>query len=76
LPDEPYVIAPGARFALRDELLHGLPRALRAHREHRRIGGEAARSGTNWSSWYIGARPVTLSASGMIEIDDSASSSV
>jgi hypothetical protein len=32
--------------------------------------------GTNWSSWYIGARPVTLSASGMIEIDDSARSNV
>jgi hypothetical protein len=32
--------------------------------------------GTKSLNWYIGARPVTLSASGRIEIDDSASSTV
>jgi hypothetical protein len=32
--------------------------------------------GTSCESWNMGSRPSTLSASGMIEIDESASSTV
>ena len=42
-------------------------------RTARTVGSAVNRAmGTSWFSWYMGSRPSTLSASGMIEIDESA----
>ena len=53
-------------------VFHGL-----SARTTRIVGSaEISAMGSNWSTVKAGGRPKSLSASGMIEIDDSASSSV
>ncbi len=75
MPDELYEISPGRLLASSTNsfaVFHGL-----SARTTSTVGSaEISAIGASWSTVYAGGRPNSLSASGMIEMLDSASSSV